>query len=200
MSEALFQRLEAAIAAFDSEGKALVHRALEVARVAHANQTRDEGSPYIDHPVSVALILLEELKSSDPEEIAAALCHDVLEDSQIAAGELARRTTPRVGEIVCALTKDPIASGLTGDARTAAKVARDNRYYHHIAKSDLVTRRVKCSDRIDNLRSLPKSPEKGKAERYARETREHMLPIAKGTDAKLGAEIDKLTRALGANG
>lgn len=191
-----FQKLEKAIAGFDEAGKDLVHRALDVAKIAHATQTRDEGTPYIEHPVRVALILLEECKATDPVEIAAALCHDVLEDSHIAAGELGRRTTPRVGEIVSALTKDPIASDLTGDARKAAKTARDNRYYHHIGTSDATTRRVKCADRVDNLRGVGKSPEKGKAERYAAETRTHLLAIAKATDKHLAAQIEKLCDEL----
>ena len=190
----VFERLESAIAVLDDAGRDLVHRALDVARLAPQNQTRDEGTPYIVHPVSVALSLLTETGSKDPVEIAAALCHDVLEDSQIAAGELARRTSPRVGEIVAALTKDPIASGLTGEARHAAKVARDNRYYHLIAAADLTTRRVKCADRLDNLRSLPSSPDEEKKARYATDTRSHMLPIAKATDPFFAKEIDRLTK------
>lgn len=190
----VFQRLETSIAGFDDAGKDLVHRALDVAKLAHATQTRDEGTPYIVHPVSVALILLDEAGSKDPVEVAAALCHDVLEDSQIAAGELARRTAHRVGEMVAALTKDPIASGLTGEARHAAKVARDNRYYHLIAAADLGIRRVKCADRLDNLRSLPNSPDAEKKARYAADTRTHMLPIAKATDPFFAREIDRLTR------
>lgn len=192
MANDVFAQLEKAIAGFDDAGKDLVHRALEVAKLAHTGQTRDEGSPYIEHPVRVALVLLEECKSNDPVEIAAALCHDVLEDSHIAAGELGRRTAARVGEIVSALTKDPIASDLTGDARKAAKTARDNRYYHHIGAADVVTRRVKCADRLDNLRGVGASPEKGKAQRYAEETRTHLLPIAKATDKHLAHEIEAL--------
>ena len=189
----VFQRLEKAIAGFDEAGKDLVGRALEVARLAHAGQTRDEGSPYIEHPVRVALVLLDECGVKDPVEIAAALTHDVLEDSHIAAGELGRRTTARVGEMVAALTKDNIASDLTGDARTAAKTARDNRYYHHIGASDVSIRRVKCADRVDNLRGVGKSPEKGKAARYAAETRTHLIPIAKATDKYLAKQLDELT-------
>ena len=189
----VFQRLEKAIEGFDEAGRDLVHRALEVARIAHTGQMRDEGTPYLEHPVRVALVLLEECKVTDPVEIAAALCHDVLEDSHIAAGELGRRTTPRVGEMVAALTKDKIASDLTGDARLAAKTARDNRYYHHIASADLSIRRVKCADRVDNLRGVGASPEKGKAARYAAETRTHLLPIAKATDEHLAKEIEALS-------
>ncbi len=192
----VFAHLESAIADLDTAGRDLVHRALDVARLAHANQTRDEGSPYIEHPVAVAVLLAAEAGSKDPTEIAAALCHDVLEDSQIAAGELSRRTSARVGEIVAALTKDPIASGLTGEARHAAKVARDNRYYHLIAASDVSVRRVKCADRIDNLRSLPRSPDEEKKARYAKDTRAHMLPIAKATDPFFAKEIDRLTKSL----
>ena len=193
MAADVFQELEKQITAFEAAGKDLVHRALEVAKLAHAGQTRDEGTPYIEHPVRVALILLKEAAAKDPVEIAAALCHDVLEDSSIAAGELKRRTEPRVGEIVAILTKDPIASDLTGDARTAAKTARDNRYYHHIAAADETTRRIKCADRVDNLRCVGSSPEKGKAARYAGETRTHLLPIAKVTHPHLAAEIDALS-------
>lgn len=188
------EKLEKAIGVLDDAGRELVRKALDVARIAHAGQTRDEGSPYLEHPVRTALILLDEIKSTDPTEIAAALTHDVLEDSQIAAGELGKRTSPRVAEIVAALTKDPIASGLTGDARTAAKTARDNRYFQLIGKADATIRRVKCADRLDNLRSLPKSPEKGKAERYKTETRSHLLPIAQQTDKYLYEQIDALTR------
>lgn len=188
----VYARLEKAIGGLDEAGQDLVRRALEIARLAHAGQTRDEGGEYLVHPVRVALIVLDELEVKDPVQIAAALCHDVLEDSQIAAGELSRRTTPRVGEIVAALTKDPIASGLAGDARIAAKTARDNRYYTHIGTADVSTRRVKCADRLDNLRHVEKSPEAGKAKRYAEESRIHLLPIAKATDPKLAAEIAKI--------
>ena len=101
-----------------------------------------------------------------------------------------------MGEIVSALTKDPIASDLTGDARKAAKTARDNRYYHHIGEGDPTTRRVKCADRLDNLRGVGKSPEKGKAARYAAETRTHLLPIAKATDKHLAKQIEELCAKL----
>lgn len=195
-----FQKLESAITVLDEAGKDLVHRALELAKLAHANQTRDEGSPYIEHPVRVAVSLATEAGSTDPVELSAALCHDVLEDSQIAAGELSRRTSPRVAEIVATLTKDPIASGLTGEARHAAKVARDNRYYHLIAAADVTTRRVKCADRLDNLRSLPGSPEEGKKTRYASETRAHLLPIARTTDPFYAKEIDRLSKELAKEG
>lgn len=192
----VFARLEKAIGVMDAAGQDLVRRALEVARIAHAGQKRDEGSDYLEHPVRVALVLLDEHGATDPIEIAAALCHDVLEDSQIAAGELGRRTDPKVGEIVAALTKDPIATALTGDARVAAKTARDNRYYAHIGGEEPRVRRVKCADRIDNLRSVGKSPEAGKAKRYAAETRVHVLPIARATDSKLFAELQSLCDSL----
>ncbi len=191
------RRIEQAAAALEpASARDLVMRALEVARAAHAGQTRDEGSDYLEHPARVALILLEERGVRDPVELAAALCHDVLEDSPMAAGELGRRTDPKVGEIVAALTKDPIASDLTGEARVAAKTARDNRYYHHIATSELAVRRIKCADRLDNLRGVHKSPEPGKPGRYAAETRDHLLPIAKATDEALAAELEKLVARL----
>ena len=59
----------------------LLQLAHSVASEAHKNQFRQEGSPYITHPVAVALILLE--LRLDVETVCAGLMHDVLEDSVI---------------------------------------------------------------------------------------------------------------------
>src|SRR4051812_37073090 len=54
--------------------------AFQFAAAAHAEHTRDEGTPYIDHPARVADILWSELGCRDVDVLAAALTHDVLED------------------------------------------------------------------------------------------------------------------------
>jgi len=77
-----------------------------VARSAHAGQTRgDHGRPYLEHPVEVAELLDRE--GYEEPTIAAALLHDVVEDSGLTVGDVAESFGIPVGELVAALTEDP---------------------------------------------------------------------------------------------
>jgi (p)ppGpp synthase/HD superfamily hydrolase len=84
----------------------LVREALRMAREAHAGQTRNAsgGRPYIDHPVAVAAQLVEHGLSD--EVLAAALLHDVVEDSELEVDDIRIAAGDRVAEIVAALTDD----------------------------------------------------------------------------------------------
>src|SRR5262245_12030652 len=77
-----------------------------VARSAHAGHTRgDHGRPYLEHPIQVAELLEEQ---EYPEStIAAALLHDVVEDSGLTVGDVVESFGVQVGELVAALTDDP---------------------------------------------------------------------------------------------
>jgi (p)ppGpp synthase/HD superfamily hydrolase len=90
-------------AAAESE---LIRSALELAERAHAGQTRSGsgGMAYIHHPVAVAELLAEH--GYDQETVAAALLHDVVEDSDIGVEEIAERFGPRVAKLVEVLTDD----------------------------------------------------------------------------------------------
>ena len=70
---------------------ALVAKPLEMAREAHAGQTRNGsgGMPYIDHPVAVAELLAEH--GFGDEVLAAALLHDVVEDSETSVDDMRER-------------------------------------------------------------------------------------------------------------
>jgi (p)ppGpp synthase/HD superfamily hydrolase len=85
---------------------ALVRRAYEVASEAHAGQTRNAsgGRPYIDHPVAVAAHLVEH-RFSD-EVLAAALLHDVVEDSELEVPDIREAGGSRVAELVAVLSDD----------------------------------------------------------------------------------------------
>ena len=65
----------------DAEQLALIRRAYEMAEAVHATQMRDEGTPYIVHPLRVARALVAELEITRPVLICSALLHDVIEDS-----------------------------------------------------------------------------------------------------------------------
>lgn len=88
------------------ERSGLVREAFETARVAHAGQFRDgaERFPYIDHPRAVAERLAEQ---GVPDEVlAAALLHDVVEDTETEVDELRARFGDRVADMVAAMTED----------------------------------------------------------------------------------------------
>jgi (p)ppGpp synthase/HD superfamily hydrolase len=87
-----------------AEHSPLVREAREVAVSAHAGQIRNGsgGRPYIEHPLAVADLLAEH-HFSDPV-LAAALLHDVVEESPLEVEEISRRFGVEVGELVAALT------------------------------------------------------------------------------------------------
>lgn len=95
------ERIEAA-----AERSPLVREALEKARTAHAGQVRNGsgGMPYVEHPIAVAALLDEH--GYDEEVLAAALLHDVVEDSETTLEELRELFGEPVAGMVGALTDD----------------------------------------------------------------------------------------------
>jgi (p)ppGpp synthase/HD superfamily hydrolase len=85
----------------------LVRSALEQARSDHAGQVRNGsgGMPYIEHPMRVAAIL-DEYGYGDEKVLAAALLHDVVEDSETTLDELREKFGGEVGGLVGAMTDD----------------------------------------------------------------------------------------------
>lgn len=90
-------------AAAESE---LIRTALEMAETAHAGQIRNGsgGMAYIHHPVAVAELLAA--AGFDEQAVAAALLHDVVEDSEASVEDVAARFGEPVAELVAALTED----------------------------------------------------------------------------------------------
>ena len=95
------ERIEAA-----AERSPLVRSALEQARSDHAGQVRNGsgGMPYVEHPMTVAARLAEE--GFRDEVLAAALLHDVVEDSETPLDELREKFGEEVAGLVGALTDD----------------------------------------------------------------------------------------------
>lgn len=80
----------------------LVEKALMIAESAHSGQVDKAGKPYIAHPKYVASLV------ETQEEKAAALLHDVLEDTDVTVQDLARAGIPEVViSAVCAISKKP---------------------------------------------------------------------------------------------
>jgi guanosine-3',5'-bis(diphosphate) 3'-pyrophosphohydrolase len=83
----------------------LVARAYGVAAEAHSGQRRrDDGSPYITHPIAVARVLNN--AGFGEHVLATALLHDVVEDTELSSGEVEARFGPDVAKLVAALSED----------------------------------------------------------------------------------------------
>jgi guanosine-3',5'-bis(diphosphate) 3'-pyrophosphohydrolase len=156
---------------------ARVEQAYRFAAAAHDGHVRDEGTPYIDHPVRVARILWEDLGSRDVDLIVAALNHDVLEDcawldETVLSGALGERATSLIKDV----TKAKVAE--------EDKPARDRAYLDSLRGAPHDSRLLKLADRIDNLRCVVHAGQPDKAARYLKVSREEFIPLALATDPR----------------
>jgi (p)ppGpp synthase/HD superfamily hydrolase len=83
----------------------LLGQAVGIAAEAHFGQRRNDGLPYLSHPLRVCELLAH--AGADEPTLAAALLHDAVEDSDLTVGEVVARFGVDVGELVAALTEDP---------------------------------------------------------------------------------------------
>jgi guanosine-3',5'-bis(diphosphate) 3'-pyrophosphohydrolase len=149
----------------------LIDRALRFSASAHRGQKRKSGEDFITHSIAVASTLVEQLP--DTTSIIAALLHDVVEDSDVPAEEVAREFGPEVAGIVDGLTK--IAS-LTFRSTAEEQVENYRKLLLSVAKDARVII-IKLADRLHNMRTLEHLPPE-KRLRIATETREIYAPLA----------------------
>jgi guanosine-3',5'-bis(diphosphate) 3'-pyrophosphohydrolase len=86
------------------EDKKLIRKAFDVAVDAHKDQRRKSGEAYIFHPIGVAKIVASEI-GLGATGIAAALLHDVVEDTPITVEDLEKQFNPKIAQLVEGLTK-----------------------------------------------------------------------------------------------
>ncbi|HSB08991.1 MAG TPA: HD domain-containing protein [Blastocatellia bacterium] len=175
--EYLLNRLATRI---DAECLDQVRLAYDLARSVHATQLRDEGAPYIVHPVRVAVSIVDELKLYSPKLICSALLHDVIEDSPedrpVTRSHIEESFGDEIAEVVWLLTKledvslHEYLSRIEAARETGAPI-------------------VKLCDRLDNMRSVVHSPKLEKKRRYIRTTEELYLPMAERTNRYLHDEL-----------
>ena len=87
-----------------AEDKKLIRKAFDFAVEAHKDVRRKSGEAYIFHPIAVAKIVASEI-GLGATAIAAALMHDVVEDTQITVEDIEREFNHKVAQIVEGLTK-----------------------------------------------------------------------------------------------
>jgi len=177
--EYLLGRLASEVSA---DGLGEVRRAYDVARKVHATQFRDEGSPYIVHPIRVAVSIVDELRLYSPKLVCSALLHDVIEDSPeddpVTRSHIAEWFDEEIAEIVWLLTK-------LEDVSLPEYLARIE------AAAETGAPLVKLCDRLDNMRSVIHTPKLEKKRRYIRTTESLYLPMAARTNPYLHNELQR---------
>ena len=151
--------------------EALLNRAYVYAMKAHGSQTRASGDPYFSHPLEVAAILTD-LKLDDAT-IAAALLHDVIEDTETTRAEIDRLFGPEIGSLVEGLTKIRRLDLVSKEAAQAENL----RKLLLAISDDIRVLLVKLADRLHNMRTLGFMREE-KRQRIAEETMDIYAPLA----------------------
>lgn len=150
----------------------LLFRAYVRAAELHDGARRDSGEPYITHPLHVALILAH--LGLDVETLAAALLHDVLEDTDTSYDELAEEFGPQIADLVEGVTKLSKVSTTSPGAPDAANIQK---IYLAMSK-DLRVIFIKLADRLHNLRTLAARQDSASRQRTATEALEVYARIA----------------------
>ena len=128
----------------------LILKAAHFAAKKHRNQRRKDkhASPYIIHPISVALEIAQIGGVDDPEILAAALLHDTLEDTKTKPEELEAKFGKKVCEYVLDVTDD----------KTLPKDERKSRQIEHAKKISKGAALIKLGDKISNVTDVINNP------------------------------------------
>lgn len=152
-------------------GAVVVERAYEFARKAHEGQYRSSGEDYIQHPLAVALILAE--LRMDIASIAAALLHDVVEDTKYSLQDVEKRFGQEIASLVDGVTK---LSRIEFKSKEEAQAEYLRKMFFAMAR-DIRVVLIKLADRLHNMRTLKyQRPEK--QIEVARETLDIYAPLA----------------------
>lgn len=148
----------------------LIRQAYTFAQEAHAGQTRASGEPYVSHSVAVASILVG-LRLDTPT-IAAALLHDVPEDTPRTIDDVHAKFGPEIAALVEGVTKLGRIEWKSREERQAENL----RKMFLAMASDIRIILIKLADRVHNMRTLEFLPD-WKQKRTAQETLEIYAPL-----------------------
>ncbi|HET7883767.1 MAG TPA: bifunctional (p)ppGpp synthetase/guanosine-3',5'-bis(diphosphate) 3'-pyrophosphohydrolase [Acetobacteraceae bacterium] len=173
-------RLTQKLHAYDPKADTgLIDAAYSLAETAHGKQVRDNGDPYITHPLAVADILAG--YRLDTASIATGLLHDVIEDTPVKLPDIQTRFGGEIAGLVdgvTKLTRLELQSDRTKQAENFRKLVL-------AISRDIRVLLVKLADRLHNMRTLHFVQDPERRRRIARETMEIYAPLAEriGMDA-----------------
>ena len=174
---------------FSEADHSLIEKAYKFADKAHEGQTRASGEPFIEHSIAVAAILGD--LGLPPVVLAAALLHDVVEDSTVSLRSIEKMFGDEVAQMVDGVTK------LTGQVQRQhsgdnfQNQESDDRHTKYISDDQAETIRktflamsddvriviIKLADRLHNMRTLNSLP-RNRRQRIAQETLDIFAPLA----------------------
>ncbi len=165
----------------------IVFKVLKFAKRKHKNQKRDDGTPYIEHPIRVAEFTLKYKVSKNASMLyMAALLHDSIEDTYVSYRELCERFSEEVASIVMELSTAKFAP-LWLDGGKAEYLSKK---MINMTKYALL---IKLCDRLDNLNTLS-GCKKEKQVRVVNETKIIIENVTK--NRKLTESQEKVVKAI----
>ncbi len=156
----------------------VIVKAFHLANSAHEGAKRKSGEPYILHPIAVASICCNEIGLGSTS-IAAALLHDVVEDTEYSVEDIRDMFGNSIARIVDGLTKlsgEILAEVMMGKENASAQL-ENIRHLLLTANDDIRIILIKIADRLHNMRTLGSMPETKQA-KIASETRLFYAPMA----------------------
>lgn len=156
---------------YNAEDRGMLIKAYEFAKQAHANQKRASGEPYFIHPCAVAEILMG--LGLDGATIAAALLHDVIEDTEATAEDIKREFGNEVLGLVNSVTK---LEKIVFKSKEDENAENFRKIFVAMAK-DVRVIIIKLADRLHNMRSLNFLSYE-RQQRMAKETLDIYTPLA----------------------
>ncbi len=154
------------------DDKKLIRKAFDVAVDAHKDQRRKSGEAYIFHPIGVAKIVASEI-GLGATGIAAALLHDVVEDTPITVEDIEKQFNPKIAQLVGGLTK---IAQVKKDMNISMQ-AENFRKMLLTLNDDVRVILIKIADRLHNMQTMDSMPQY-KQEKIASETLYIYAPLA----------------------
>jgi GTP pyrophosphokinase len=169
-----------------------LRQAYELALTAHEGQSRNDGSPYILHPLEVAEICVD--LDMDPDAVIAALLHDTVEDTNVRLNQIRTAFGAEVANMVDSLTKIKhidFFARFTGRNKASDQARNLQKLFIAMTRDTRVIV-IKLADRLHNMKTLGAMPPH-KQQRISRETLEFYIPIAGRLGlGELGSELEDL--------
>ncbi|MCY0870208.1 MAG: HD domain-containing protein, partial [Firmicutes bacterium] len=142
------QALEKKVAYLSPADRELLRRAHTYAELHHRGQKRSSGDDYITHPIAVAGILAD--LRMDAMTLAAALLHDVVEDTKVTDEEIERQFGSEIAALVDGVTK---LKRLRFETREEQQAENLRKMFLAMAK-DVRVALIRLADRLHNMRTL----------------------------------------------